>query len=185
MPLTRGRKEPSQIFQLSGGNVALKTNEGTPTGLPALWLFYFIIIFKTQNAMRYPSPVSATSWYLGAQYRWQFVLVTYMSLWPFSSNLYGFYRFFSLFQGPCCVWARGWHDMLGWAHGRSILNSNPIHWEEQKGKMFQCLQLLGQRTVNRISCGQAAVLRDLLDWLAFVSYWFYGCLDEQKHFTSV
>lgn len=35
--IDKGKKrEPSQIFQLSGGNVAVNTNEGTPTDLPAL-----------------------------------------------------------------------------------------------------------------------------------------------------
>lgn len=151
--------------------------------------------------MRYPSHVSATSWYLGAQCRWQFVLVTYMSLWPFSSNLYGFYHFLSLFQGPCCVWARGWHDMLGWAHGRSFLNSNPIHWEEQKGKNVPVPPTAGsencQQNQLRSSCSLERPSRltcfriILILWLPRWAETFYltvvniSCCDIPGHVRSV
>ena len=47
--------------------------------------------------MRQPRHVSTTSWQRRSYCRWQFVLVTYISLCPFSSHLYGFYHFFSLF----------------------------------------------------------------------------------------
>lgn len=124
-----------------------------------------------------------------------------MSLWPFSSNLYGFYHFLSLFQGPCCVWARGWHDMLGWAHGRSFLNSNPIQREKQKEKCSSASNCW----VRELSTASAAVKLQSLErpsrltcfriililWLPRWAETFYlrvvniSCCDIPGHVQSV